>query len=53
MDDALFSCTDLVKRYGASTVVNHLSFAIRPGECLGVIGPTAPARPPPSACAWA
>jgi lipooligosaccharide transport system ATP-binding protein len=39
MDDALFSCTDLVKRYGASTVVNHLSFAIRPGECLGVIGP--------------
>jgi lipooligosaccharide transport system ATP-binding protein len=39
MDDPLFSCTDLVKRYGASTVVNHLSFAIRPGECLGVIGP--------------
>ena len=25
----------------------------RPGECLGVIGRTAPARPPPSACAWA
>ena len=39
MDEALFSCTDLVRRYGASTVVNDLSFAIRPGECLGVIGP--------------
>jgi len=39
MDETLFSCTDLVKRYGASTVVNHLSFSIRPGECLGVIGP--------------
>ncbi|MEZ5645923.1 MAG: ATP-binding cassette domain-containing protein [Burkholderiaceae bacterium] len=39
MDDALFSCTDLVKHYGQNTVVDHLSFDIRPGECLGVIGP--------------
>jgi len=39
MSDALFSCTGLVKRYGASTVVDHLSFSIQPGECLGVIGP--------------
>ncbi|MDA7416949.1 ATP-binding cassette domain-containing protein [Xenophilus arseniciresistens] len=29
----------LHKRYGASTVVDDLSFEIAPGECLGVIGP--------------
>ncbi|HEY9208312.1 MAG TPA: ATP-binding cassette domain-containing protein [Acidovorax sp.] len=27
------------KRYGDTTVVNEVSFAIAPGECLGVIGP--------------
>lgn len=35
----LFEVSDLVKRYGESTVVDGLSFAIQPGECLGVIGP--------------
>jgi lipooligosaccharide transport system ATP-binding protein len=35
----LFQCQHLVKRYGDQTVVNDLSFAIMPGECLGVIGP--------------
>ena len=35
----LFACRHLVKRYGGQTVVNDLSFAIAPGECLGVIGP--------------
>ncbi|MCZ8251671.1 MAG: ATP-binding cassette domain-containing protein [Hylemonella sp.] len=39
MSDAFLSCHHLVKRYGESTVVNDLSFEIRPGECLGVIGP--------------
>lgn len=37
--DPLFECRQLVKRYGSQTVVNDLSFAIAPGECLGVIGP--------------
>ena len=36
---ALFSANGLVKRYGDNTVVDDLSFAIAPGECLGVIGP--------------
>jgi lipooligosaccharide transport system ATP-binding protein len=36
---SLFSANGLVKRYGDNTVVNDLSFAIAPGECLGVIGP--------------
>jgi lipooligosaccharide transport system ATP-binding protein len=35
----LFEARHLVKRYGASTVVDDLSFSIAPGECLGVIGP--------------
>ena len=35
----LFAARHLTKRYGASTVVNDLSFEIAPGECLGVIGP--------------
>jgi lipooligosaccharide transport system ATP-binding protein len=35
----LFQASHLHKRYGATTVVDDLSFAIAPGECLGVIGP--------------
>ncbi len=39
MEAAIFQVNNLVKRYGDTTVVNDLSFAIAPGECLGVIGP--------------
>ncbi|MBE0473635.1 ATP-binding cassette domain-containing protein [Rhodoferax sp.] len=39
MPEAILSVQHLVKRYGDATVVNDLSFAIAPGECLGVIGP--------------
>ena len=35
----LFEARDLRKRYGTTTVVDGLSFAIAAGECLGVIGP--------------
>ncbi|VTU17262.1 Daunorubicin/doxorubicin resistance ATP-binding protein DrrA [Variovorax sp. PBL-H6] len=35
----LFQASHLHKRYGATTVVDDLSFTIAPGECLGVIGP--------------
>jgi len=35
----LFEVQDLRKRYGNTTVVDGVSFAIAPGECLGVIGP--------------
>ena len=35
----LFAASQLSKRYGDTTVVNAVSFAIAPGECLGVIGP--------------
>ena len=39
MTAPLFDARDLRKRYGGTTVVDDLSFAIAPGECLGVIGP--------------
>ena len=35
----LLEVEGLSKRYGDSAVVNDVSFAIAPGECLGVIGP--------------
>jgi lipooligosaccharide transport system ATP-binding protein len=37
--DTLFQARHLCKRYGAATVVDDLTFAIGPGECLGLIGP--------------
>jgi len=36
---ALFTVDGLCKRYGGAAVVDELSFAIEPGECLGLIGP--------------
>ena len=39
MPTPLFEAQHLSKRYGNTAVVNDLSFAIAPGECLGVIGP--------------
>ena len=39
MSDKLLTVRHLQKRYGDATVVDDLSFAIAPGECLGVIGP--------------
>ncbi len=39
MNQVLFEACNLTKRYGDATVVNDVSFAIAPGECLGVIGP--------------
>ncbi|MDF1484485.1 ATP-binding cassette domain-containing protein [Ramlibacter sp. H39-3-26] len=38
-DQPIFQAEHLRKRYGGSLVVDDLSFAIAPGECLGVIGP--------------
>jgi lipooligosaccharide transport system ATP-binding protein len=39
LSSPLFSVEHLSKRFGDNLVVNDLSFAIAPGECLGVIGP--------------
>ena len=39
MPEPLLRVSNLTKKFGASTVVDALSFEIQPGECLGVIGP--------------
>jgi lipooligosaccharide transport system ATP-binding protein len=39
MTELLFEARHLSKHYGGAKVVQDLSFAIAPGECLGVIGP--------------
>ena len=39
MSNPLFAVEHLSKRFGDNLVVDDLSFAIAPGECLGVIGP--------------
>ena len=39
MSSCLFKVQHLRKCYGSATVVDDVSFAIAPGECLGVIGP--------------
>lgn len=35
----MLACDHLIKHYGPQRVVDDLSFAIQPGECLGIIGP--------------
>ncbi|MEO7761241.1 MAG: ATP-binding cassette domain-containing protein [Casimicrobiaceae bacterium] len=39
MNDVVLRVERLVKRYGATTVVDGLSFRIRRGECFGLLGP--------------
>ena len=45
MPDPILRISNLCKRYGANTVVDDLSLAIEPGECLGVIGPNGAGKP--------
>ncbi|MCK6448980.1 MAG: ABC transporter ATP-binding protein [Planctomycetes bacterium] len=35
----LLDIRDVVKRYGATLAVDHVSFALRPGEIVGFVGP--------------
>jgi lipooligosaccharide transport system ATP-binding protein len=37
--DAALSVSGLCKRFGDRSIVNELSFEIRPGECYGLLGP--------------
>ena len=39
MNSTLFEVEGLSKRFGDNAVVKNVSFAIAPGECLGIIGP--------------
>ena len=42
---ALLEVRDIRKAYGAIRAVDGVSFAVEPGEILGVIGPNGRARP--------
>ena len=35
----MIAVTNLTKTYGTTTAVTHLSFAVAPGEIVGLIGP--------------
>ena len=39
MPEPLLNVSHLLKKFGANTVVDDLSFSMAAGECLGVIGP--------------
>ncbi|MGV3758074.1 MAG: ATP-binding cassette domain-containing protein, partial [Actinomycetota bacterium] len=35
----VLECTDLVRRFGERTAVDHVSFTVGPGETYGLLGP--------------
>ena len=39
MSQPTVSARGLYKRYGELTVVDHIDFTVRPGECFGILGP--------------
>jgi ABC-2 type transport system ATP-binding protein len=50
---AVISARGLTKRYGNTVAVDNVSFEIPAGRIIGLIGPTAPARPARSRPRWA
>jgi ABC-type multidrug transport system ATPase subunit len=44
------AASGLAKRFGEVRAVGDVSFEVGEGEVFGFLGPTAPARPPPSTC---
>ena len=52
--DPLLATEKLVKEYRHRRVVNGVSITVAAGEIVGLLGPTAPARPRPStwSSAW-
>ena len=43
--DEMLEVRGLTKRFRSLTVVDRVSFAVRPGEITGYLGPTAPVNP--------
>jgi len=42
----------LCKNYGTTAALVDLDLTVQQGEVYGYLGPTEPARRPPSACCW-
>jgi len=48
MPESVIQVENLIKRYGDVEAVRGVSFSVEEGEVFGLLGPTAPAKPPPS-----
>ena len=46
----IIEVTQLTKTFGAFTAVNEVSFALKEGEILGLLGPMTQAKRQPSSC---
>ena len=40
MAEPMIECTDLTKRFGHFTAVDHVSFSVEKGSIFGFLGPT-------------
>jgi hypothetical protein len=49
MSDNAIVVDDLAKRFGEVVALDGIDFQVPAGSVFGLLGPTAPARPPPSA----
>jgi len=52
-DDIAIDVRGLTKSFDGREVVHDLSMQVKRGTIYGFLGPTAAARPPPSACSAA
>ena len=48
MSQTVLSMDHVTMQFGGVIAVNDLSLEVNEGEIVALIGPTAPARPPPS-----
>lgn len=48
--EVVIEVRDLVRRFGSFVAVDNTSFTVGRGEVFSLLGPTAPERPPHSAC---
>ena len=48
MNGNVIEVKNLTTRYDGVAVVNGVSFSVARGEIFGLLGPKAPAKPPPS-----
>ena len=50
MEETLIVCEGLSKQYGAKRALDQVDLTLGRGRIVGLLGPTAAARPPGSSC---